>query len=736
MPFDGRLSVGVFDASGQMVRELLRDYPARGGKRDLYWDGRDDQGKELPPGAYEWRAVVHQIRGRDDGSVGDSGVPPYGKTNVPTGITSIAVDPDGSYYTTTFWDEAGFDVAKYDAEGKAQWVLPFYLRNVAGGYGQTVATDGKHVFVGLARNMKEEGGGRFLSDQIRRLDGATGQPADFPVPEGAEKPKQNEGNVIVVNPVKEQPWLPHQNLTTEASRRMFAVKGLACDGSRLWVSNYFRSRVEAHDKETVRKLSEFDVDRPMGIGVAPDGGLWVCNAGSRVTEFSVDGKPTGTQVADLKDPYQATFGGPSRHLYVGELGAGRVLEYDVSGKAPELIRSFGRKAGGPGGVSPDVFWDGPQGLAVDGQGRVTLSDPGTARILRYTPDLKLWQSYTSDFVTAPFVDERAPEVLISNDRQYQVDYQTGQWALTHSWAPAKGIRRALPNGRDYLFELGGHRMGVVVWAVEGEGDRLRARKCAMVGGRWMGNDDLGEGKQAAQYTWQDTSGDGQVQDAELVWEKPLDGKQYYMSALGPGWWVDKDGDLWLCDQVTKSIMRFPLLGFDPHGSPRYEWAKAVTVVPADTSPWKFQPTNLKTTPTGDLYVQGTVEGNRDMKWFWMGGTAVARFAPDGARRRLRVLPRVTVSTAADGTFWYTGEGNTAKVTMYTDDGLMLCEMAPGNPSGYVSGWIDHALGLYAFRHPRLKRHYVYAEEDFYGKSIRYRIEGVETLRRFGGQVTR
>jgi parallel beta-helix repeat protein len=734
MPFEGRLSVGVFDASGQMVRELLRDYPARMGPRDLYWDGRDDGGDRLPPGGYEWRATAHQIRGVDDGSVGDSGDPPYGKTHVPTGISSIAVDAEGSYYTTTFWDEAGFDIVKYSAEGETQWVPKYYVRNVAGGYGQVVATDGEYVFVGLARNVREEGGNRFISDQIRRLDCGTGEPADFPVPAGSEPPQPNEGNVIVVNDVKEQPWVPHQQLDTEASRRMFAIRGLACDATRVWVGNHFRSTVEAYDKATGAKLSEFPVDRPMGLSVAPDGNLWVCLEGHRVAEFAPEGRPTGRQVPGLEDPYGATFGGLDGHLYVAELGAGRVLEYDVTGPAPRQVRSFGRKAGGPGRVLAEVFWDGPQGLAVDGQGRITLSDPGTARILRYTPDLKLWHSYTSDFVTAPFVDERTPDVLISNDRQYRVDYGTGAWEFTYNWSPGKGVRRTLPNGRDYLFELGGHRMGVVVWAIEGDGDALRVRKCAMVGGRWMGVDDLGEGKQAVKYSWQDTSGDGRVQEEEMIWETHLGDDGYHMSALGPGWWVDAKGDLWLCDQVTRSIIRFPLLGFDEHGSPRYEWARSTTVVPTDASAWHFQATNLKTTLDGDLYVQGTVEGNRDMKWFWMGGTAVARFGADGARRWLRVLPRTAVSIAADGAFWYTGEGNTAKVTMYTDDGLMLCEMSPGRPSGYVSGWIDHALGLYAFRHPTLKRHYVYAEEDYYGKSIRYRIEGIETLKRFAGKA--
>jgi len=732
---DGRMSVGVFDAKGHILRELLTDCPVRKGTRNLYWDGRDAQGKALLPGQYSWRAVMQNLRGLNEGSVGDSGKPPYCQGNVPTGINSIALDSAGNYFTTTFWDEAGFDVVKYNPEGVMQWVPEYYIRNVAGGFGQAIATDGKYVFVGLARNVKEENSKRFMSDQIRRLDCVTGKPVDFPRTDGTAKSDPREANNIIVNPVKDKPWITHLQLTNEENRRMFGIRGLACDAQRLWVSNYYRAVVESYDKETGKKLAEFPADKPMGIGVAADGKLWVCQGGDQVTEYMPDGNATGRVIDKLSDPIQATFGGPKGHLFIAQLGAGQVREYDVTGAAPALVRQFGHKAGGPGRVLPDVFWDGPQGLAVDAQGRMTLSDPGTGRILRYTTDFKVWQQYTSDFITTPFVDERAPDVLMSGNREYQVNYATGAWDFTYNWAPAQGIRRTLPNGRDYLFELGGHRMGVVVWAIEKTGDKSNVRKCAMLGGRWMGNDDLGEGVNAGKYSWQDTNGDGRVQDNELVWTQPIVANQSFMAALAPGWWVDKDGTLWLCEQVTKSILKFPLLGFDVHGNPRYDWAKAVTVAPADTSPTKFVPNNVKTTPQGDLYVQGTVDGKRDTSYFWMGGTAVARFTPDGTRCWLRVLPYVTVATAVDGAYWYTGEGMTAKETMYTDDGLTLCEMAPGRASGYTSGWIDQALGLYAFQHPRNKQHYIYAEEGLYGKSIRYHILGLDTLRRVEGKVT-
>jgi len=44
--------LSVFDAIGRRVRSLLADYPLDSGSYELTWDGRDDQGRELPSGLY------------------------------------------------------------------------------------------------------------------------------------------------------------------------------------------------------------------------------------------------------------------------------------------------------------------------------------------------------------------------------------------------------------------------------------------------------------------------------------------------------------------------------------------------------------------------------------------------------------------------------------------------------------------------------------------------------------
>lgn len=731
VPSEGQVSLAIVDAKGQLIRTLLAGYPAAKGRLEVRWDGRGALGEAVPPGQLGWRAIVHNVRGIDDGSAGDTGKPPYGKHQVSDGVCDLAVDAKGDLYEMSFWDESGHCLRKLHADGTADWVIPFYIRNTAGGLGTAVATDGKYVFGALVRQRNDKGV-RRVADHVRRLFAADGRPANFPAAEG-RKPD----NLIEVNPEKPEGWVHAQRHSAQQSRELFSIRGLALDAKRLFVSDYYRERIVAYDKETGAKLSEFAVPKPLGIAVAPDGTLWVANSGNRVTQYALDGKRKA-EIDGLKDPYAVTFGGPKQGLYVTEMEAGQIREYAIEGGTPRLVRTLGRAADGPGPVKPDVFRFGEYcGIAVDGKGRISVTDKGNHRVQRFHPDGTLWQSLYSDFVAAPFVDLREPDILMSGSRQYRVDYATGQWEFTHNWAPADGkfstgrvLRRKLPNGRDYLFHLGGHRGGVVVYAIEGEG----MRRSAMLGGRWMGVDDLGKGGSAGMYFWRDADGDGAVEDAEMVWTKKPEGPYAYIG-LGPGWWADARGDLWLADQVTKSILRLKLLGFDDRANPRYGWAARETVVPTDDGPWKFHAKNLRIAPDGDLYAQGTYEGNRQLSHFWMGGTAIARFAPDGARRWVLPLPRVCVALSTDGEFVYTGEGPTAKVSMYTADGLFVTAMAPGKPSGYQSGWIDHALGIFAFVHPRTKTHYVYAEEDLFGKIIRYRIEGLESAKRLSGRFS-
>jgi flagellar hook capping protein FlgD len=51
LPAPGRVRVTIHDLAGRLVR-LLADETSEAGSRSLLWDGRDEQGRRVPPGPY------------------------------------------------------------------------------------------------------------------------------------------------------------------------------------------------------------------------------------------------------------------------------------------------------------------------------------------------------------------------------------------------------------------------------------------------------------------------------------------------------------------------------------------------------------------------------------------------------------------------------------------------------------------------------------------------------------
>jgi hypothetical protein len=65
LPVRGRATLTVYDVAGRIINSWRREAPAVAGDDAVRWDGRDAQGRRLPPGVYLYRL--------DDGSVSRSG---------------------------------------------------------------------------------------------------------------------------------------------------------------------------------------------------------------------------------------------------------------------------------------------------------------------------------------------------------------------------------------------------------------------------------------------------------------------------------------------------------------------------------------------------------------------------------------------------------------------------------------------------------------------------------------
>jgi len=58
LPQPARVSINIYDAQGQVVRELLHAKPAEAGRNREAWDGRNEAGQTVPPGQYTWKLLA------------------------------------------------------------------------------------------------------------------------------------------------------------------------------------------------------------------------------------------------------------------------------------------------------------------------------------------------------------------------------------------------------------------------------------------------------------------------------------------------------------------------------------------------------------------------------------------------------------------------------------------------------------------------------------------------------
>ncbi|WP_425442966.1 DUF7402 domain-containing protein [Stigmatella aurantiaca] len=738
VPYDGYLSAAIYDARGRLVRTLKSREPvAKGPDRPLYWDGQDDFGQALPEGPYQWKAVVSQVSSRDDGSVGNTGNPSHGLTHAPHQAAALAYDPDGSLYTASSWEESATELRRYKPNGTPDWALPAKLS-------LAVAADGEFVYVA---QWKEQDG--LMANVVNRHRAGDGTREPFP---------GTAGGALLINPPAANPKpVGQRRATADQSRWFVGVNGLAVDTTCLWVSNYRQNRVECYAKSSGTLQGAFAVNRPLGIAADGRGFVWVAQEGHRVTQYrtalppaSSWGIPVGS-LSGLADPYAVALGVGGTQLFLTEHGTGSVRVYGTAQGG--LLATHGQQAL-PGPLQADHFRLGHRaGIAADAEGRYTVADTGNHRLQWFHADGRLRRSMSSEFISAPFVDETGtlPHTVLSGPRQYTVDPTTGAWQYTHNWTPGDNAfvdevskRRRLrvnphqgpPLYRDFLFYTAdGFRGGVTVYLLE-PGD-TGMRRAASLGFGWTGADDNTlPGNRC--FQWIDSSADGRVDPSSEVSfpETCIAGDMHV--------WVSETGDLWFSQtSPAEGAVVIPLQGFDANHNPIYRFEARYTVLPPDPSPTNYRAAVIRSIPGSPRFLTLGATAQSDAARGTAGfgnGHVVTLHHPDGSEKVRVHLPDEwkAFTLAADGEYWYTGHSRDDQhwVHMYDEDGLLIATMRPGAPSRWGAGWMDHASSLTARREPGTHTHYVYAEDVYWGRMIRYATEvPPDSLSRSGGHFT-
>jgi DNA-binding beta-propeller fold protein YncE len=166
---------------------------------------------------------------------------------------------------------------------------------------------------------------------------------------------------------------------------------------------------------------------PHGIALAPDGSLYVADAGNnRIQHLSPEGEvlqvwgtfadvsqgnnnaPGGT----FNEPWGVAVG-PDGSVYVADTWNHRVQKFTADGK---FVTMWGH---GPAD-SADAFY-GPRGIAVDANGRVFVADTGNKRIVIFDPNGNLLGQFGGPGFDPGQFDEPVGVVLDASGKVYVTD---------------------------------------------------------------------------------------------------------------------------------------------------------------------------------------------------------------------------------------------------------------------------------------------------------------------------
>ncbi len=582
----GTASLGVYDAQGRLVRTLLSGKKMAVGPQTAAWDGKDDLGKPLPPGAYTFHGLTAAIGWQYLLAMGNAGKPPYLSSDGKGGwggvwghVLDTAVASDGRDVFLLWAQEEGTPaLLRVNPHGGTGKFIVWGAHNSwSWGTCRVLAYDGKYVYI--ANNLVADDtvakGKKLTRALIWRVDAETGDYANtYSGPQGMMRVSEVPGE--------------EQNIV-----------GLAADGKHLYASLRTENLLVILDAKSGERLKEIPVTQPGGLAMTPDGNLYALTE-KQLVKFSPDGVLLSTVITGLDDPYDLCVDGKGQ-IYISDHGASmQVKVFTPDGK---FVRAIG-KAGGRGvsgnwaKLRTDLM--NPTGPAVAADGTLYVGeDESPKRVCLFTGGT------LSDEWLGPLAcgcnhmeiaDEAQPELVYQTYApleaivRYRVDYAKKTqvvedvWGLSHP-AQACPVFHLGDGGGGYIRHFQGHtflyrnNMPLSIFRVEGDALIPAARidlsvsgELAQVSDAWPTRPSkpvvLPSGFKLLPNTVHDTNGDGNIDENEVDWSVPP-GFKTDMSMLA-------NYQPYVAPDLTVYAWswKLPCLGLDAQGNPIYSWAKA------------------------------------------------------------------------------------------------------------------------------------------------------------------
>ncbi|MEA3131169.1 MAG: hypothetical protein QOF46_2964, partial [Paraburkholderia sp.] len=181
-------------------------------------------------------------------------------------VQALAVTPEGDVFTNAPWDEGGGEIGQYRNGQLVRHGGDSHGWGMMGG--DAIAVNDEYVFVAQTvvslgnemtqhRRMPREGEQWTGVARRSRTDIRDGVPF--------------AGQVNLAGGRR----LAFLLVSTFSSKDDYAIRGLAADETRLFVSNQHDNRVLIFDAQTMQAVGSFPVHEPGRLALAPDGSLWI-----------------------------------------------------------------------------------------------------------------------------------------------------------------------------------------------------------------------------------------------------------------------------------------------------------------------------------------------------------------------------------------------------------------------------------------------------------------------------
>ncbi len=694
VPYDGRVSLAVYDRQGRLVRTLLTGAPRKAGPYTETWDGLDRYGLPLLPGQYLWRTLVTKgLRAEFITQVGQNVDPPWERaTGNHKAPNAVAVDAAGLYRAGATNEGAHWAV-KTDLNGRHIWTNDRW-------FADPWVQDTLSV--------------TLVGDRLYEL-----------LPNGhVYGYNAKTGRLFTGGDYDPKPWIirwedyqPPPNARDDEKRRLSIsqspreIAGDAANG--LIVASYPQHDAVAwYSAEDGRRVDALKgLNGLAGIAVAGDGRVFAISRGAVVAFTRSDRRPQTIIVAEkLKSPWRLCVSPKSGDIFVVEnsdqaRGGDRHHQVKRFSAGGALLKSFGRPAGRGDGAYVPTDFRGLTDIEADHEGGFVVTEGNHTpprRTARFDADGKLLREWYGaqhyGVIACPEPNNPRFVWTLANAPQcglvrWEVDYAAKTCRVAevyHDVFAANPFARVpmVPllfehRGRIYIQGGAVQPTGLTICLYDPAARRIRPCNAC---------ETQEKGGQKRTYFWNDLNDDGLASDDEIEW----------LNRGKLGGFVDP-GDFTVITTVMASDYNPGVIlrpsRFTPGGTPVFVPAEAGRYEPWAENGWTKYPFDLRRGPDGSWYgcfadsAANPHEGcenhgawyynscsaiDRLVKWDrnWKSVWSVGRHSPDNDHETgSTAMPRGLAGLTRGCVVWTdASDEETCRPTVWTEDGLYVDEL--------------------------------------------------------------